>query len=258
MVRLAGSNGAAETEHLLSRVMDGTLAAEGARPGEGRSAHDAVRYDLGLINASVDLESVVQGLEKNRAGTLCLHGPPGTGKTAFVTHLAERLGVPLVTRRASDLLGMYLGQSEQNLARMFREAEAQGALLFLDEADGFLQDRSRATRTWEVTQVNELLVGIERFPGIFACATNLMDTLDQAVFRRFALKIRFEPLSSDGSCSRRSSTAWASRCKRETTRAACAPSWDVSTRSRRGISRRSFGACGFLGAHPTPPLSCAG
>lgn len=197
VARLVRPGDAPATEGLLCHVMDRTLAAEGAGGRPGATLADGSRYDLALLNASVDLERVIQGLARKRTGTLCLHGPPGTGKTAFVAHLAARLGAPLLARSASELLGMYVGQTEQNLARMFREAEAQGAILFLDEADGFLQDRSRAVRSWEVTQVNELLVGIERFPGIFACATNLMDALDQAVFRRFAIKIRFDPLGAD-------------------------------------------------------------
>lgn len=197
VARLVGVQGVAETERVIGQVMEGTLAAEGARREERRAEDDVCRYDLELVNASVDLEKVIRGLENRRAGTLCLHGPPGTGKTAFVTHLAKRLGLPLVSRRASDLLGMYVGQSEQNIARAFRSAEAEGALLFLDEADSFLQDRSRAAHSWEVTLVNELLFAMERFPGIFACATNLMESLDRAVFRRFSLKIRFDPLDPE-------------------------------------------------------------
>jgi hypothetical protein len=47
-------------------------------------------------------------------------------------------------------------------------------VLLLDEADSFLQDRRGAQRTYEVTEVNEMLQGMERFAGIFICTTNLL------------------------------------------------------------------------------------
>jgi len=80
---------------------------------------------------------------------------------------------------------------------MFREAENEKAVLLLDEADSFLQDRRGAQRTYEVTEVNEMLQGMERFNGIFVCTTNLMDRIDQAALRRFTFKIRFKPLTAD-------------------------------------------------------------
>jgi SpoVK/Ycf46/Vps4 family AAA+-type ATPase len=46
-----------------------------------------------------------------------------------------------------------------------------------------------------VTEVNEMLQGMERFNGIFVCTTNLMDRIDQAALRRFTFKIRFKPLT---------------------------------------------------------------
>ncbi|MBW2456332.1 MAG: ATP-binding protein, partial [Deltaproteobacteria bacterium] len=190
--------GAAETEQLLSRVIDGNLRACGGKGGSSqRIRSDACAYDLSLVNATMDLERLVEGLARSRSGTLCLYGPPGTGKSAFVATLADRLGLPLHSRRASDLISCYVGSTEANLARMFRQAKAQQALLFLDEADSFLQDRRRAQRSWEITEVNELLVQMESFEGIFVCATNLIDTLDQAVFRRFALKARLDPLTPE-------------------------------------------------------------
>jgi SpoVK/Ycf46/Vps4 family AAA+-type ATPase len=79
---------------------------------------------------------------------------------------------------------------------MFREAEAEKAVLLLDEADSFLQDRRGAQRTYEVTEVNEMLQGMERYAGIFICTTNLMDSIDQAALRRFTFKIRFKPLTA--------------------------------------------------------------
>ena len=58
---------------------------------------------------------------------------------------------------------------------MFFEARQQEAILVLDEADSFLSDRRYASKSWEVTQVNELLTQMEAFEGIFVCTTNLLE-----------------------------------------------------------------------------------
>ena len=67
-------------------------------------------------------------------------------------------------------------------------------LLLLDEADSFLRSRRMAERHYEVSEVNEMLQGMERYAGIFVCTTNLFDDLDEAALRRFTFKIRFQPL----------------------------------------------------------------
>src|SRR5208337_2737871 len=90
-----------------------------------------------------------------------------------------------------------VGQTEMEIAGMFGEAEDQEAILFLDEVDSFLHDRQQASRSWEVTQVNELLGQLERFKGLFVCATNLREKLDAAVFRRFDFKIKLDYLGGD-------------------------------------------------------------
>jgi transitional endoplasmic reticulum ATPase len=195
--KLAGVEKGAEAEEVLSRAMQGALHAEGAREKRRAAPCDACAYDPALVNADMDPGQVVAGLGKRGKGTLCLYGPPGTGKSAFAAFLADRLGMPLASHRASDLLSMWVGGTEHRLADMFQAARDERAVLFLDEADSFLQSRERALRSWEVTQVNELLVQMEEFDGIFICATNLMDSLDPAVFRRFALKVRFDPLRPD-------------------------------------------------------------
>jgi SpoVK/Ycf46/Vps4 family AAA+-type ATPase len=92
-------------------------------------------------------------------------------------------------------MSKYVGETEQNMAAMFRDAEAENAVLLLDEADSFLQDRRGAQRNHEVSEVNEMLQGMEHFHGIFICTTNLMDRIDQAALRRFTFKIQFQPLT---------------------------------------------------------------
>ena len=129
---------------------------------------------------------------------LLLWGPPGTGKTEFIKYLGKELNAKVLVKMGSDLLSMYVGGTEQNIKRTFTEAEADNAILFLDEIDGLVQDRSGASKSWEVTQVNELLYQMENFKGVMVGATNFMDNLDQAIMRRFTFKLQFDYLDNAG------------------------------------------------------------
>lgn len=193
VTQLIGPTDTAAREHCLERVISGSLEVMGL-PTQPTAPAKVAGYDLAVVNASVDLTRLSEGLSRTGTGRLCLYGPPGTGKSAYAAWLAERLQRPLLRKQASDLLNCFLGGTEANIAAMFREAERLQAVLLLDEADSFLQDRQGAQRSWEITQVNELLVQMEAFEGIFLCATNLMDRLDPAVLRRFDVKIRLDYL----------------------------------------------------------------
>lgn len=184
-------------EALIERQLRNADLALGNRALDAGRPPAVTRYDLGLLHVESRFEigRMVQALQARGHGTLCFYGPPGTGKTALAEHIATALGQTLMLRQASDLMSKYVGETEQNMAAMFRDAEAENAVLLLDEADSFLQDRRGAQRSYEVSEVNEMLQGMERFRGIFICTTNLMDRLDQAALRRFTFKIQFKPLT---------------------------------------------------------------
>lgn len=179
-----------EPAQVLSRLMNNTLDALGATRLPSGDGDASINYRLDLLNADCDLQRLQDGLGRVGEGRLCLYGPPGTGKTAFGRHLAQALDRPLLVKRASDILSPYVGMAERNIAQMFREAQADGAVLLLDEADSLLRERQGAQRSWEVTQVNEMLTQMEGFRGIFIASTNLMDSLDAAAMRRFDARIR--------------------------------------------------------------------
>ncbi len=190
--------GETSPSNAMELLVSNTLMAQRHKPIEKNDPNrlPAV-YDPSFIHTDVDLSDVVSGLARTKAGRLCLYGPPGTGKTAYVRWLSEQMDIPLLTKRASDLISKWVGETEQNIARSFREAEHDGALLLIDEVDSFLQDRRGAQRSWEVSQVNEMLTQMESFPGVFIASTNLMDNLDQAALRRFDLKVKFGFLKSN-------------------------------------------------------------
>jgi hypothetical protein len=187
----------AAVESLILRQLGNADRALGGSAARDKPARPVVtHYDLGLLNVESRFEvpRIVEALRRRGHGTLCFHGSPGTGKTALAEHIATALQRPLMIRQASDLASKFVGETEQNMARMFEEATTEEAVLLLDEADSFLRSRRRAERNYEVTEVNEMLQGMERFAGIFICTTNLFDDLDEAALRRFTFKIRFHPL----------------------------------------------------------------
>jgi len=183
-------------EVVMERVLNTSLRLLKQAPGFSPQAC-STGYDLRFTNTSIKLPELLAGLRRTPRGNFCFYGAPGTGKTAFANHLAAQLGLPLLNKRASDILGKYVGQSERNIARMFDQARRQNAVLLLDEADSLLGDRRSARQHWEVTQVNEILTQMERFHGIFVCTTNLMDTIDSASLRRFDFKVKFDYLHAE-------------------------------------------------------------
>jgi len=180
-----------DMESTLEQVVNNSLKAMSLKPLATDRIKDT-QYNLDYLNTNVDMPSLIKGLQRSKRGNICFYGAPGTGKTALAGYIAKQLDKPLLSKKASDILGMFVGQSEQNIAAMFTEAKEEGSVLVLDEADSLLRDRRQANQSWEVTQVNELLVQMENFEGLFICSTNLMDNLDQASLRRFAMKVEFK------------------------------------------------------------------
>lgn len=196
--RLAGEGAAADTEALIERQLLNADKALGQAGPERGARRVVTSYDLTLVNTEsrFELPKIVEALRRKGFGTLCFYGPPGTGKTALGEHIAAELRRPLMIRQASDLVSKFVGETEQNMAKMFEEAEAEQAVLLLDEADSFLRSRKLAERNYEVSEVNEMLQGMERYAGIFICTTNLFQELDEAALRRFTFKIQFKPLTA--------------------------------------------------------------
>ena len=186
-------------EALIERQLGNADKALGAAKSERGARIVVTDYDLSLLNieSRFELPRIILALQRRGHGTLCFHGAPGTGKTALAEHIAQALQRPLMVRQTSDIASKYVGETEQNMAKMFEEAGNENAVLLLDEADSFLRSRRLAERNYEVTEVNEMLQGMERFPGVFICTTNLFEELDEAALRRFTFKIRFQPLKAE-------------------------------------------------------------
>jgi len=176
----------------FENIINHTLKAQGY-PKIQNSTEETLpeSYDPSYINTDADLLQLAKGIKAHPNARICLYGVPGTGKSAFGKWIAQYTNKPFVLKKGSDLISMYVGGTEKNIANAFSEAKQEGAVLVFDEVDSFLQDRRGAKNSWEVTQVNEMLVQMENFNGIFIATTNLMSGLDQASLRRFDMKLEF-------------------------------------------------------------------
>ena len=152
-------------------------------------------FSVDLVNATPSLVKLADRLADPKCTkrfSLCLFGVPGSGKSAYARYLADRLGMKVLQKRTSDILACWLGATERKIADAFKEARARNMILVFDEADSLLRDRRYAIRSWEVTQVNEMLTQMETHSLPFICTTNLMSDIDQASLRRFTFKVRYD------------------------------------------------------------------
>lgn len=123
---------------------------------------------------------------------ILLIGPPGNGKTSLAEAIAEALMVPLITVRYDTIIGAYLGETASRLSKLFEYASTRQCVLFFDEFDTIGKERGDQHETGEIKRVvSSLLLQIDSLPSyvVAIAATNHDALLDQAVWRRFQMKL---------------------------------------------------------------------
>lgn len=152
------------------------------------------QLQLDVINALHDPE------EYSRYGVtipngMLLYGPPGCGKTFFAKHFAEEVGFNFMLATPSTLKSRYVNATQENIAKMFEEAEKNApTIIFIDEINELLPNRDSDAHEMSKSAVNEMLAQMDRTgeKGIFIIgATNYPDMIDPAMLRAGRLDKKF-------------------------------------------------------------------
>lgn len=163
-------------------------------------------FDLVVLDESI--KSMVKALVVNSEGTfsdiisgksggtiICLHGPPGVGKTVLSQSISELLHKPLYSVSVGEL-GTSVEVLEKKLADVLEIANAWNAIILLDEADIFMEKRS-INDLVRNAMVSVFLRLLENYQGIMFLTTNRPDDFDPAFHSRISINIGYDELNED-------------------------------------------------------------
>lgn len=180
----------AHTDKLVPRVSLNDVILPETIAGQVRGFVDAARKRSTVFSAWGFGEKMSIG----KAMTALFMGPSGVGKTLTAEAVAFELGQPLYTVDAASIISKYVGETEKNLASVFKSAKEAQALLFVDEADALfgtrLQEGSHHAR-YINQEINVLLREVEKFDGVIILASNRPEAFDPAFERRIRYRVRF-------------------------------------------------------------------
>jgi ATP-dependent Zn protease len=217
--KLEEKKGHRKAARVLRGALNGTRANGAPRqnfpttqePGLNLAAAALVRLKVGRALSDVILAPAVQAelesliAEWNKRATLqkrgieprsklLFHGPPGCGKSLTALALGNELGLPVYMVRFDAVIGAFLGQTAIHLRQLFHFAETTPCVLLLDELDALGKKRGNPLDVGELDRiVISLLQELEhsRPLGLIVGTTNLSSHLDDALWRRFDMDLKF-------------------------------------------------------------------
>jgi len=153
-----------------------------------------IRFEESILNSESMSKKIKRGYK------VVFYGPSGTGKTLTAGLIGKKFEKDVYRIDLSQVSSKYIGETEKNLERLFKQARNKNWILFFDEGESLFGKRGNSGQSNERyanQQVGFLLQKIEDHPGVVILATNLKGNIDEAFLRRFQKMIYFEAPDAD-------------------------------------------------------------
>ena len=163
-------------------------------PEATRTQLAELKYRIVSLQGMMNERGIDRRLLRGKGIVAMFTGTSGTGKTTAAEALAGEVGVDLYKVDLSAVVSKWVGETEKLLNKVFTEAEAANAMLFIDEGDSLLGQRGQvreAQDRWANQEVNFLLQRIEEYTGVVILATNFGQGIDEAFRRRIHVMVEF-------------------------------------------------------------------
>ncbi|MDB5207942.1 MAG: ATP-binding protein [Flavisolibacter sp.] len=147
------------------------------------------------LSQQLEIKGRAAATPKKKPGYRVLfNGPAGVDKMTTAQMLGKEFGKEVHRVDLSRIVSKYIGETEKNIAAIFKEAEGKDWILFFDEADALFGKRTTvkdAHDRYANQEINYLLQQLESYPGLAIIATNLKANIDDAFIRRFQTVVKF-------------------------------------------------------------------
>lgn len=167
------------------------------------SLNERIQDAIAIIEAETKVfdEWGLRNIIPHASSALNFFGAPGTGKSMTAEAIAHSLGKKILKATYADIESKYHGEGPKMVKAIFKAAELEDAVLFIDESDSLLSKRMTNISEGSSQAINsmrsQLLVCLEQFKGIVIFATNLMVNYDKAFLSRL-INIEFQAPDADG------------------------------------------------------------
>lgn len=156
---------------------------------------EAVKYELGRVVTEYRNREKLRARDLSPRLRLLLVGPPGCGKTMTASALAGECHLPLMVVQLHALITKFMGETAAKLHAVFETMQKTTGVYLFDELDAIGSVRSAQNDVGEIRRVlNSFLQFLEHHSSdsMIVAASNLLPMLDEALFRRFDVVLRYE------------------------------------------------------------------
>lgn len=157
--------------------------------------NEAVSKQINQFLKEYQFREVLEKYELPVVNKMLLYGKTGCGKTMTAKAIAKKLDKKIIIVNLASIVSSKLGETAKNIEGLFKEVNYESAVLFFDEFDslGQIRDYDNKDNSEMKRVVNAILQLIDHFPkkSILIAATNQIQMIDEALVRRFELKLEF-------------------------------------------------------------------
>ena len=157
--------------------------------------NDGVAVQIEQFLKEYRFKDVLEQYELPVNNKMLLYGKTGCGKTMTARAIAKELDRKIIVVNLASIVSSKLGETAKNVAALFKEVSYHDAVLFFDEFDTLGQVRDYDSRDSSEMKrvVNAILQLVDNFPSnsVLIAATNQIKMIDEALVRRFQLRLEF-------------------------------------------------------------------